>query len=70
MRASWSEFQSAYEEAMQRTSTDAAPWHVVPADRKWYRDVAVTRTLVEVLETMSPQFPKAKFDVSKISVPD
>lgn len=56
-RARWDEFRAAYEEAISRTSTGHAPWYVVPADHKWYRNWAVSRILVETLEKMDPRFP-------------
>jgi PPK2 family polyphosphate:nucleotide phosphotransferase len=56
-RKLWDDFQEAYEEAITRTSTEQAPWYVIPADRKWYRDLAVSSILIETLERMNPQFP-------------
>ncbi len=71
MRQHWGAFQEAYEEALRKTSTTTAPWYVVPADRKWYRDVCVARLLVETLEDMNPQFPPGKLgDPSRIVIPD
>jgi PPK2 family polyphosphate:nucleotide phosphotransferase len=63
-RALWPAYQQAYEAVLERCSTDAAPWYVVPADRKWYRDWAVARLLLEHLELMAPQYPPASFDVA------
>jgi PPK2 family polyphosphate:nucleotide phosphotransferase len=68
MRAHWDEFQEAYEEVFQKTSTEEAPWYVVPADRKWLRDLAVARILVDVLEDMDPQYPKPKFDPKDVKL--
>jgi PPK2 family polyphosphate:nucleotide phosphotransferase len=62
-RARWAEFQEAYEDAITRCSTAAAPWHVVPADRKWYRNRAIGRLLVETLEAMDPRYPEPAYDV-------
>ncbi len=62
-RGYWSEYMEAYQVALERCSTAVAPWHVVPADRKWYARLAVTNLLVEALETMDPQWPAADFDV-------
>ncbi len=56
-RARWDDYLAAFEEAVTRTSTPHAPWYVVPADRKWYRNWAVGRILVETLEDMAPQYP-------------
>ncbi len=57
-RASWPGYQEAFAVALQRCSTEVAPWHVLPADRKWYRDWALTHLLVEVLEGLDPQWPQ------------
>lgn len=62
-RARWAEYQEAYQIAMTRTSTDAAPWLVVPADRKWYARVAVQRLLLTSLRRLDPQWPEADYDV-------
>jgi PPK2 family polyphosphate:nucleotide phosphotransferase len=56
-RKLWDGYQDAYEEAIARTSTEHAPWYVVPANRKWYRDLAVASILIEALERMDPRFP-------------
>ena len=63
-RKLWPEYQDAYRIALEKTSTEAAPWHVVPANRKWYRNYAITRLLVEALEAIDPQYPAGDFDVA------
>lgn len=57
-RALWDDYQRAYEDAITLTSTEYAPWYVVPADRKWYRNLVVSSILIETLERMNPQYPK------------
>jgi PPK2 family polyphosphate:nucleotide phosphotransferase len=57
-RARWDDYRAAYTEALERTSTDVAPWYVVPADHKWYRNWAVSRVLIETLEAMDPRYPE------------
>jgi len=57
-RKLWPEYMKAYEQALERTSTDVAPWYVVPANRKWYRDLVVSTTLVEALEKLKLKYPK------------
>ncbi|MGX1478188.1 UNVERIFIED_CONTAM: PPK2 family polyphosphate:nucleotide phosphotransferase [Streptomyces canus] len=64
-RALWPAYQQAYELALERCSTPHAPWYVVPADRKWYRDWAVSRLLLEHLSELDPRYPKADFDVEE-----
>jgi PPK2 family polyphosphate:nucleotide phosphotransferase len=56
-RRRWDDYQALYEEAITETSTEWAPWYVVPADRKWVRDVAVAELLIRVLEELDPQIP-------------
>ncbi len=58
-RAQWDAYQSAYEEAITETSTDVAPWWIVPSDHKWVRDVAVATLLLETFRSLDPQFPPA-----------
>ena len=62
-RALWKDYMAAYDEAIARCSTDAAPWFVIPADRKWYRNWAVATLLVETLERMDPRYPSTNLDV-------
>ena len=66
-RAKWDDYVAAFEEAITRTSTGCAPWYVVPADRKWYRNWAVSRILAETLEDMDPQYPPAE-DLSGVVI--
>jgi polyphosphate kinase 2 (PPK2 family) len=61
-RAFWGDYQEAYEDAINRCTTDYAPWHVVPANRKWARDLAVIEFLFRILRKMDPQYPKPTFD--------
>ena len=64
-RALWGDFMRAYEDAIERCSSDAAPWYVVPADRKWYRNWAVSRLLIERLEQLGLGWPAPAFDVKE-----
>lgn len=63
-RAKWPAYVEAYTEALTRCNTDAAPWHIVPSGRKWYRNWAVAQLLWEHLERLDPQWPKANVDVA------
>jgi PPK2 family polyphosphate:nucleotide phosphotransferase len=62
-RAKWPAYQQAYTDALRDTDTDVAPWYVIPADRKWYRDWAIASILVETLQEMDPRYPMTDVDV-------
>jgi PPK2 family polyphosphate:nucleotide phosphotransferase len=64
-RNSWDEYQRAYEVALSRCNTEQAPFFVVPSDRKWYRNWAITTLLVEHLSALDPQWPRGDFDVDE-----
>ncbi|GAB3253021.1 hypothetical protein GCM10027425_11990 [Alteromonas gracilis] len=64
-RGFWDDYREAYEVAVERTDADHAPWYVVPADRKWARDLAVARLLLEHLRELDPQWPSPDFDVAE-----
>ena len=68
-RAKWGDFQAAYIDALARCSTQSSPWFVIPADRKWYRDLAAAEILAEVARDMNPSWPEAEEDLSGIVVP-
>ncbi|MCC7463402.1 MAG: polyphosphate kinase 2 family protein [Gammaproteobacteria bacterium] len=65
-RAQWSEYRRAFEDALQHCSTAEAPWHVVPANRKWLRDLAVARILLDAFEGMPLRWPKPDYDPKRI----
>jgi PPK2 family polyphosphate:nucleotide phosphotransferase len=62
-RARWDDYQAAYALALDRTNTEHAPWHVVPSDRKWFRNLAVGQLLLQTLRDLDLHWPKADFDV-------
>ena len=62
-RRLWDDYQRAYELALERCNTEDAPWHIVPADRKWYRNWAITRLLIEHLDALALDWPQPDFDV-------
>ncbi|WP_435198418.1 polyphosphate kinase 2 family protein [Janibacter sp. GS2] len=64
-REYWDDYAQAYQAVIDKTSTDVAPWYVVPADRKWYARLAVMTLLKEHLEALDPQWPEASFDVEQ-----
>jgi PPK2 family polyphosphate:nucleotide phosphotransferase len=69
-RAKWDDYQAAYADALERCSTAEAPWYVIPANRNWYRNLAVARIVVDAARRMNPQFPEPDEDLSGIVVPD
>ncbi len=67
-RKHWAEYQRAYEDAISKCSTKWAPWYIIPADKKWFRSLAVSRIMIETLESMKMKFPKASFDPTKLKL--
>jgi PPK2 family polyphosphate:nucleotide phosphotransferase len=67
-RAQWDEYQAAFTEAIERTTTEHAPWHVVPADKKWYRNWAVASILVATLEGLDLEWPESPDDLTGVTV--
>ena len=68
VRARFDEYLAAYEEALAETSTDWAPWHVVPADRNWVKAYAVAKLLVEELERLDPQLPEPEPGIESLVI--
>jgi PPK2 family polyphosphate:nucleotide phosphotransferase len=66
-RRFWNDYTDAYEHALTKCSTDDAPWFIIPANKKWFRNLAVSHVIAEALEDMDPKFPPPTVDVSKIS---
>jgi PPK2 family polyphosphate:nucleotide phosphotransferase len=67
-RGYWNDYQTAYADAINHCSTDYAPWHVVPANHKWYRDYVIARTTVKALEKLRMKWPKPRMDLSKVKI--
>jgi PPK2 family polyphosphate:nucleotide phosphotransferase len=67
-RKRWKEYQRAYEDAITKCNTKEAPWYVVPADKNWFRNLAVSQILVETLEALDMRFPKATVDLERITL--
>ena len=67
-RRRWGDYVEAYEAVLNRCSSSVAPWFVIPSNKKWFRNLAVSQIIVETLERMNPKFPKPAFDLSKIKV--
>jgi len=65
-RPLWSEYRKAYEEALSRTSTEQAPWFVIPANRKWFRNLAISSIITETMESWNMTFPTPSVDLDEI----
>jgi PPK2 family polyphosphate:nucleotide phosphotransferase len=65
-RTYWDDYMAAFEDALSKCSTEYAPWYVIPANRKWFRNLAVSEVLVEALEAMKMSYPKPAADLAKI----
>ncbi len=66
-RERWDDYQQAYEEAVNATSTPWAPWYVIPADNRWYRNYVIARVLAGTLQAMDPRFPEPPDDVRRFA---
>ena len=69
-RAFWDDYMAAFEDAIGNCSTDYAPWYVVPANKKWYRNLVIARTIADTLEAMNPQYPPAEPGLDRLVIPD
>ena len=69
-RARWDQFQEVYEDVIEKTSTEEAPWYVIPADRKWYRNLCVARIMVETLKKLEMNFPEPTWKPGDIVLKD
>ena len=67
-RAHWDAYQRVYAEAITETSTDFAPWYVVPADRKWYRNLVVSQILIDTLEGLDPRYPEPEDGLADVVI--
>jgi PPK2 family polyphosphate:nucleotide phosphotransferase len=67
-RKLWPAYMAAFEDVINQCSTPWAPWYVVPADQKWYRNLTITRTIVDTIKQLDPQYPAAEGDLSQIVI--
>ncbi|MDE0826739.1 MAG: polyphosphate kinase 2 family protein [Akkermansiaceae bacterium] len=67
-RSRWGKFMEAYEDVIERTSTENAPWYVIPSDRKWYRNLCVARIMVDTLKGLDMKYPEPDYDPKTISI--
>jgi len=67
-RARWNDYMDAYEEMLQRTSTETAPWYVIPANRKWYRNILISEILISSLEALDMAYPEPEEGLEDITI--
>ena len=67
-RGFWDKYMQAYEDALGATSTEWAPWYVVPADHKWYRNLVVATIMVETLKSLKMRYPEPKEDLDRVVI--
>ncbi len=68
-RNRWDDYQRAYEEALSRCSTRHAPWYIIPAERRWYRNLLIAETIVDTLESLGMKYPEPSFEPKDIVIP-
>jgi PPK2 family polyphosphate:nucleotide phosphotransferase len=69
-RARWDDFMRAYEDVLAQTSTEHAPWYVVPANRKWYRNLCVARIVLDTMKSLNMEFPPIHWDPKEMRIGD
>jgi PPK2 family polyphosphate:nucleotide phosphotransferase len=69
-RKSWDEYMQAFGAVLSKCSTDYAPWFVIPSDKKWFRNLAVSQIIAKTMESMNPKIPKPREDLSTVVIPD
>ena len=67
-RALWDDYQKAYEDALNKCSTEAAPWYIVPADQKWFRDWMAATIIVDKLKSLDPRYPPPKTELTQVRI--
>jgi polyphosphate kinase 2 (PPK2 family) len=67
-RKRWDDYVAAYEDVLERCSTERAPWYVIPANHKWFRNLAVAEILADTLEDLNPRYPESEEDLSGVRV--
>lgn len=70
VREKWDEYMQAFEDAISQCNTEAAPWYIIPANHKWYRNYIITKVLVDTLESMGVSYPPAEPGLETIVIPD
>ena len=69
-RAYWEDYMQAYEVMLQKCSTEWAPWHIIPANKKWYRNLVITERIVDTLKKLDMRYPEPSVDITKLRIDD
>lgn len=69
-RQRWDDYQVAFEDALNNCATEYAPWYIIPANKKWYRNLAIARIVADTLSAMNPQYPPVNEGFKNIVIPD
>lgn len=69
-RKLWSDYEDAFEDVFSKCSSKDAPWYIIPANKKWYRNVIIAQVLIETLESMKLEYPSISYDPSSVEIPD
>jgi polyphosphate kinase 2 (PPK2 family) len=67
-RKLWDDYMEAYEDVLSKTSTEYAPWYIIPANRKWYRDLLIASILVETLESLNMHYPPSEENLAGVVI--
>ncbi len=67
-RGYWDDYRSAFERMLEETTTETAPWYIVPSNKKWYRNLVVARLIVETLEGLNMKYPPSQIDPAKVKL--
>jgi PPK2 family polyphosphate:nucleotide phosphotransferase len=70
VREKWDQYMAAYEDALTRCHTEYAPWHIVPANKNWYRNLVVSNAIIKALEKLDMRYPDPEPDLDQIVIPD
>jgi len=70
VREQWDHYMAAYEDALTYCNTEWAPWHIVPANKKWYRNLVISNTIIRALEALDMRYPDPEPDLDQIVIPD
>jgi polyphosphate kinase 2 (PPK2 family) len=67
-RAHWDDYMQAFEDVLEKCSTDVAPWYIVPANKKWYRNVVISETIIQTMEGLDMKYPEPAVGLDKVVI--